>query len=114
MKLFCDTLGYHYLGNWEECPNNSNIEDTLLHTYLLKRKYNPVLINKAISEIKKISVNYQLDLYTNNKNVYSKLRYGIEGKEDAGDRNERIHLIDWQNPEANDFHLAEEVTVQGE
>lgn len=114
VKLFCDTLGYHYLGNWEERPNNSNIEETLLRTYLLKRKYNPVLINKAISEIKKISVNYQLDLYTNNKNVYSKLRYGIEVKEDAGDRNERIHLIDWQNPEANDFYLAEEVTVQGE
>ncbi|RAW01557.1 type I restriction endonuclease subunit R [Pseudochryseolinea flava] len=113
-KLFEDVLGYEYLGNWEERPNNSNIEESLLQTYLRKRKYKPALISKAISELKKVSVNYQLDLYTNNRNVYSKLRYGIEVKEDAGDRNERIHFIDWEHPDKNDFYLAEEVTVQGE
>lgn len=114
VKLFHDTLDYTYLGNWEERPNNSNIEEELLRTYLIERKYNPVLINKAIAELKRVSVNYQLDLYTNNKNVYSKLRYGIEVKEDAGDRNERVHLIDWKHPEKNHFAIAEEVTVQGE
>ncbi|MFN7233360.1 MAG: type I restriction endonuclease subunit R [Cyclobacteriaceae bacterium] len=114
VKLFRDELGYQYLGNWEERPNNSNIEEELLRAWLTKCKYNPALINRAISELKKVAVHHQLDLYNNNKNVYSKLRYGIEVKEDAGDRNERIHLIDWQNPEKNDFYLAEEVTVLGE
>ncbi|MFM7854214.1 MAG: type I restriction endonuclease subunit R, partial [Flammeovirgaceae bacterium] len=114
VKLFRDELGYQYLGNWEERASNSNIEEELLRAWLTKCKYNPALINRAIAELKKVAVNHQLDLYTNNKNVYSKLRYGIEVKEDAGDRNERIHLIDWQNPQKNDFYLAEEVTVLGE
>lgn len=114
VKLLRDELGYQYLGNWEERANNSNIEEELLHSYLTKKKYNPVLIDKAIFELKKVAVNYQLDLYTNNKNVYGKLRYGIEVKEDAGDRHERIHLIDWRHPNENDFYLAEEVTVQGQ
>lgn len=114
VKLFRDELGYQYLGNWEERPNNSNIEVELLRDWLTRKKYNPLLIDKAIFELQKVSINSQLDLYTNNKNVYSKLRYGIEVKEDAGDRNERIHFIDWEDPDANDFALAEEVTVQGQ
>jgi type I restriction enzyme R subunit len=113
-NLFRDVLEYQYLGNWEERPNNSNIEEELLRGFLAKRKYKPGLINKAIIELQRLSVNHQLDLYTNNKNVYSKLRYGIEVKEDAGDRNEHVHFIDWKNAEANDFYIAEEVTIQGE
>ncbi len=31
----------------------------------------------------------------------------------AGQAHETVHLIDWSNPEANDFALAEEVTLKG-
>lgn len=114
VKLFIDELHYDYLGNWEERTNNSNIEEEYLQRYLKKRGYNDILINKAIYELKKVSVNYNLDLYTNNKNVYNKLRYGAEVQEDSGERYERVHFVDWGNPENNDFAIAEEVTIQGE
>ena len=30
VRLFCDTLGYDYLGNWIDREGNSNIETKLL------------------------------------------------------------------------------------
>ena len=30
VKLFKEKLGYTYLGNWEDRPNNSNVEEELL------------------------------------------------------------------------------------
>ena len=30
IKLFREGLGYDYLGNWEERPGNSNVEEELL------------------------------------------------------------------------------------
>ena len=35
-------------------------------------------------------------------------------KPDVGDCNETVELIDWKNPEANDFAIAEEVTLMGQ
>ena len=46
VKLFKEKLDYPYLGNWEDRPGNSNIEEELLTNYL-----------------------YNESLYTNNKNV---------------------------------------------
>ncbi|HBA65654.1 MAG TPA: restriction endonuclease subunit R, partial [Methylococcaceae bacterium] len=42
------------------------------------------------------------------------LRYGVKDKEGAGHQNETVWLIDWNNPEANDFAIAEEVSIKGE
>nr|WP_227875065.1 HsdR family type I site-specific deoxyribonuclease [Oceanisphaera profunda] len=42
------------------------------------------------------------------------LRYGVKDKEGAGELNQTLWLIDWQNPEANDFAIAEEVSIKGE
>ncbi|MBW2739775.1 MAG: hypothetical protein JRE64_13215 [Deltaproteobacteria bacterium] len=44
VKLFKEKLGYTYLGNWKDRPNNSNIEEALLTSYLSKKGYNPTLI----------------------------------------------------------------------
>ena len=115
VKLFCDRLGYRYLGNWEDRQNNSNIEEKYLREYLSSKKgYSDVLINKALFQLRQTANNDNETLYTNNKRVYDLLRYGVKVKPDVGDCNETVELIDWKNPEANDFAIAEEVTLMGQ
>ncbi len=53
-------------------------------------------------------------LYYVNKEVYRLLRYGVKDKEGSGHLNETVWLVDWNNPEANDFAIAEEVSIKGE
>ena len=113
VKLFSEKLNYAYLGNWEERENNSNIEQDLL-TKFLSKKYDDTLIKKAISELDKIATNQNKNLYNINKEVYSLLRYGIQVKENIGDNKQTIWLVDWNNPEQNDFYIAEEVTIKGQ
>lgn len=113
VKLFKEELGYEYLGDWEKRDNNSNIEEKYLSKFLTRSGYSAVQITKAIHELRTTANNYQNDLYTNNKNVYNLLRYGVQVKADAGENYENVHLIDWQNPTSNDFAIAEEVTVHG-
>lgn len=114
VALFKNELKYTYLGNWEERPDNRNIEDGLLTEYLTKKGYNNTLITKAIFELKYAINNYNDDLYNINKKVYNLLRYGVKVKADIGENYETVHLIDWQHPLENDFYIAEEVTVMGE
>ena len=113
IKLFCDSLGYEYLGNWEDRPENSNIERELLIRFL-KRKYDNTLIQKAMAEFEKVSTNQTKSLYEVNKDVYTLLRYGVQVKENIGENKKTVRLIDWENPEDNDFCIAEEVTIRGQ
>jgi len=113
VKLFKEKLGYTYLGNWEDRTNNSNIEEELLIRYLTKKGYNQTLITKALYELGVAANNYNESLYTNNKNIYKLLRYGVQIKAEAGENFEPVQLIDWQNPTENDFAIAEEVTILG-
>lgn len=113
VKLFRNTLGYTYLGNWEERENNSNIEAEYLSKFLKKKNVKDELIAKVIDKLKQTANNYSNSLYINNKNFYQLLRYGVSVKEEIGDKNETIQIIDWQNPEQNDFYIAEEVTILG-
>lgn len=114
VALFKNELKYTYLGNWEERPDNKNIEEALLTAYLTKKGYKSTLIAKAIYELQSTSNNYNEDLYNINKNVYSLLRYGVKVKADVGENYETVHLIDWKHPMQNNFYIAEEVTVMGE
>lgn len=113
VKLFKDELKYTYLGNWEDRPNNSNIEESLLTDYLTENGYSPALISRALHELHTAAANHNESLYTNNQNVYKLLRYGVQVKAAAGDNFEPVHLIDWVHPEKNHFAIAEEVTVMG-
>ncbi len=106
-------MGYAYLGNWEERADNSNVEEALLAKFLQKKGYNKTLISKALYELKVTAGNYNESLYTTNKNTYKLLRFGIPIKAEAGDNFQTVHLIDWADPEQNDFAIAEEVTVSG-
>ena len=45
--------------------------------------------------------------------VYNLLRYGVPVKIEAGKVTETVRLINWQEPEKNDFAIAEEVTLKG-
>lgn len=113
VRLFTQELNYTYLGDWEDRPDNSNIEEELLIRHLTKKEYSPTLINKALYELGVTANNYNESLYTNNKKIYKLLRYGVPVKAEAGENFETVQLIDWQNPEKNDFAIAEEVTIQG-
>lgn len=113
VALFRDRLKYNYLGNWEERENNSNIEESEVKKYLSSRGYSDTLIARALDKLRTTANNYGESLYTNNQNVYKLLRYGIGVVEKPGENNQQIHLIDWKNPEKNNFAIAEEVTVQG-
>ncbi len=93
---------------------NSNIEETYLRKYLQRQGYSDALISKALFELQKVAQNQNKSLYDLNKEVYSLLRYGVQVKEDIGEPNQTVWLIDWKNPENNDFYIAEEVTVRGQ
>ncbi len=113
VKLFKEELKYIYLGNWEEREGNSNIEEELLKKYLSRKGYSELHISKAIFELQQVATNFSDSLYTTNKNVYSKLRFGVQVKVSAGENYDTIKLINWQEPQENDFYIAEEVTYKG-
>ena len=114
IQLFRDELNYRYLGDWHERENNSNIEETLLSEYLTRNGYNTAQISGAIKKLKDAASQHSQNLYNKNKAVYSLLRYGAAIKTSVSENTETIHFIDWKNPQANDFAIAEEVTLKGE
>lgn len=114
IQLFQNELGYTYLGDWEEEVRTQPIEENLLFSYLTKNNKNSAeLAKKAIDAIVKASTNVVDDLYEANKAVYKLLRYGVTVREELGQPKETVWLIDWKNPNNNDFAIAEEVTVSG-
>lgn len=113
IKLFAEELGYEYLGDWQDREGNSNIEEKYLTTYLESKAYKPELINRAISQLKITANTFPDKLYHTNKAVYELLRYGVKVKSDVGENYETVHLIDWENPQDNQFAVAEEVTIKG-
>jgi type I restriction enzyme R subunit len=63
---FRDELGYRYLGDWPDRPDNSNIEEILLSAYLTKYGYTPAQIAKALYELPTEAGNPNRSLYDNN------------------------------------------------
>ena len=113
ISLFRNELGYTYLGDWTDRQDNSNIEEDLLVGYLTRAKYSPEQISRAIYLLRIEAENPNRSLYDNNKAIYSKLRYGVDVQMLAGHQHEKVKLINWDNPEKNDFAIAEEVTLRG-
>lgn len=112
-KLFKEELDYDYLGNFEYRDNNSNIEEAELAKYLKSSSYSETQINRAIHLLKNEATNSNRSLYENNKIVYEMLRYGVAVKAEAGQNNETVQLINWSEPQKNNFAIAEEVTIKG-
>jgi len=113
ITLFREELGYRYLGDWTDRAGNSNIEEVLLKDHLQKNGYSTAQINRAIDLLRREADNHNRTLYGNNQEVYKLLRYGVPVKVEAGKVTETVHLINWREPEKNDFAIAEEVTLKG-
>lgn len=112
VKLFRDTLGYDYLGDWADRVGNSNIEEDLLRTFLREKQgYDEALITRALHLFDKAANDSSKSLYDRNRAVYDMLRYAVKVKPGAGENTVDVWLIDWKNPQANHFAIAEEVTV---
>ena len=115
VNFFKEQLDYDYLGDWEYREGNSNIETNLLTKWLKNRGVSEALIKRTLRKLDTAAaLGEGKKLYDANKEVYRLLRYGVKEKEGTGEQNQTVWLIDWENPEANNFAIAEEVTVKGE
>lgn len=112
IALFRDELGYRFVGNRAD-QTNSNIDEMVLTDWLSKRGGTDPQVNAALHRLRAEADNHNRTLYQNNQAVYTLLRYGVPVKTEAGRSTETVHVVDWANPEANDFVLAEEVTLKG-
>jgi len=113
INLFRDHLNYKYLDDFKH-QEKTNIEVDLLKPFLKSQGYNDTLINEVLDKLKKeATLKSGYNLYDANKNVYRLLRYGVRVKEDVSEQHQTVWLIDWKNPEKNNFAIAEEVKVIG-
>ncbi|MCG6200038.1 type I restriction endonuclease subunit R [Psychromonas antarctica] len=115
VQFFKKQLGYDYLGDWQYRENNRNIEVGLLSQWLTKRGVSDGLISRTLRKLDAASaLGEGKKLFDANKELYRLLRYGVKEKEGAGEAIKTVWVIDWENPEANHFAIAEEVTIKGE
>jgi type I restriction enzyme, R subunit len=108
--LFKNRLGWRYLGDWSERAN-SNIEEALFTANLKARGFDDAQAATALEHLRREASNPSRTLYQNNMAVHELLRYGVSARTEGKSVHETVHLIDWENPERNDFSIAEEVTL---
>lgn len=115
IQFFVKDLGYRYLERSAGYAGDSNIDTDILSAWLKRRGVSDTLITRVLRQLDSAAaLGEGKKLYYANKEVYRLLRYGVKEKEGAGEQNQTVWLIDWANPEANDFAIADEVTVKGE
>ena len=115
VAFFQEALGYVYLGNWRDSnQQNRNIAPERLTEWLKDRGYDSAIATKVLREVEQAAaLSGSKTLSDANRAVYSLLRYGVKIRPDASEQTQTFWLIDWENPDANQFGIAEEVTVIG-
>jgi len=116
-----DKLGYEYIYAPDIAPDSENPErDSFQQVLLVSRLQNAVKrINlgipedaqaEAIKEIQRIS---SPELLANNETFHRLLTEGIpvSKRVDGDDRGDRVWLIDFKNPNNNDFVVANQFTI---
>lgn len=115
VSFFQDALRYRYLGHWKDRDGNSNVERGLLTDWLKAQGHSDKVISRALFELgKAAALGGSKTLYDANREVYGLLRYGVKVRPGVGEQTITVWLIDWENPDKNDFAIAEEVTITGE
>lgn len=126
IKLFED-LGWASVSAKDEVfgPNGTLGRDTKSEVILVPRlraaleKLNPKLpaeaITSAVDEV--VRDRSAMSLAAANREIWKLLRDGVKVSipdlERGGQKIERVRLIDWNNPEANDFLLVRQMTITG-
>jgi len=114
VDMFQKQLGYEYGGDLKD-QDNTNVNEAMLRQNLLARRYDEEIVGRAAQQLlTAASLAAGQSLYDVNRKVYDLLRYGVRVKRDVGDNYEMVWLIDWDDPTANHFVIAEEVTIKGE
>ncbi|WP_374339386.1 type I restriction endonuclease subunit R [Methyloversatilis sp.] len=113
IELFTQQLGYRYLGDWSDRTVNHCIDEELLTSHLQRNGYSPAHIGAALYKLRAEVQVHGRTLYAANQAFYQLLRYGVSVKVAAGEVNETVRLVNWDQPADNDFAIAEEVTLKG-
>lgn len=111
LRFFSDKtkLNYTYIGNLHD-RENSNIMQERLHAWLIGRGYSDRLADGAIDRLQRTANDLSQGLYYANQQVYSLLKYGAKVNDENG-QPVTVYFIEFEEPENNDFAVAEEVTV---
>lgn len=120
VQLFQNQLHYAYYGDWQYRAGNANIEESYLRDWLVKQGLEEEYITSALRKVKQATtMGDGKKLYHANKEVYGLLRYGVKVRQGQAQgiitsHTKTVWLIDWNNPDNNDFAIAEEVSIAGE
>ncbi len=123
VRLFREQLGYDYLGKLQygkDCKcladgrtNAPVIEDELRAFLASQDRYTALQINTAISEVKKaaqLTDSKKGVLLDTNNSLYEILTSHIAARPAPEKEHENVYLFDFENPLANRFAIAEEVS----
>ena len=125
IETFCIELlekqGYEYIYAPDIAPDSDNpqrssFEDVLLSARLSDAvaRINPTMPHDAQQEaIKEISRIHSPELLTNNETFHRMLTEGVKVsyQKDGSQRGDLVWLVDFANPENNDFVVANQLTV---
>jgi type I restriction enzyme R subunit len=121
------TLGWHKISALDEVVGLSGTlgRETTADVVLIPRlrealeRLNPGVSAEALTfAIDKLTENRSaMSLVAANREVYDLVKDGISlsvpDQKHGGQKTERVHVVDWQNPAANDFLVVSQMTITG-
>ena len=112
IKFFQKELGYNYLGNLED-SENYNVRWGDWKKFLYDSGFSVDFVDAIQTNFYQILSDFSQSPYHTNKEVYRILKYGLKLAEHPGESPKTVYFINWEEPEKNNFYIAEEVTING-